>query len=612
MPTLSMPRKAINRLRPNSRGVDSLILMLSFGQSTNLILVHDDCPDHRGKSLLRLALSSEPIAGVIRDGLSGSSHQSGRRAENPRFPGQCDFAKTICAIPQSWEIGHRQSQVLRDSRSDTRSDVIHYREDVCLGPELVGRTGASRAGDRWLVVSNGRFVTQISIELLGRVLAGVRADVLAANAKPALLGEREKVRLTTEGNVAGFRRMYSDAAESAFFPEDWPHHLFIRASVLDQILVDGVLPQSFSAFSERCQSQSLALRAMNVGGVVLDLETEGGMLGFCRMKLSPSQDSKPDPGGSSSISPDARLVGKVLLGSNVYIAPKAIIIGPTIIGDDVKIEQGAVIDSSIIGPAVRVRPNQIVRDCIAEGPQCDWKAPGHRRGDDSGLRSHPTPHLDLWDTAQVSFRSWPRLSYARCLKRIADCLAAMMVLLLFAPLMPFVALAIKLTSPGPVFYRDKRQGLHGKEFGCLKFRTMVSGAAKIQEQLRIVSQVDGPQFKMDDDPRISTVGRFLRETYIDEIPQFFNVLFGQMSIVGPRPSPESENTSCPSWRDARLSVRPGITGLWQVHRTREPMKDFQEWIHYDTEYVRNLSLKMDLLTCWQTARKLCENFISQF
>jgi len=188
----------------------------------------------------------------------------------------------------------------------------------------------------------------------------------------------------------------------------------------------------------------------------------------------------------------------------------------------------------------------------------------------------------------------------------------MLVLLLFAPLMPFVALAIKLTSPGPVFYKDKRQGLHGKEFGCLKFRTMVSGAAKIQEQLRIVSQVDGPQFKMDDDPRISTVGRFLRETYIDEIPQFFNVLFGQMSIVGPRPSPESENTSCPSWRDARLSVRPGITGLWQVHRTREPMKDFQEWIHYDTEYVRNLSLKMDLLTCWQTAKKLSENFISQF
>jgi lipopolysaccharide/colanic/teichoic acid biosynthesis glycosyltransferase len=159
---------------------------------------------------------------------------------------------------------------------------------------------------------------------------------------------------------------------------------------------------------------------------------------------------------------------------------------------------------------------------------------------------------------------------------------------------------------------DKRQGLNGKEFNCLKFRTMVTGAHKIQEKLRVVSQVDGPQFKMADDPRISTFGWFLRETYIDEIPQFLNVLLGQMSVVGPRPSPESENTLCPFWRDARLSVRPGITGLWQVHRTRQPMRDFQEWIHYDIEYVRNLSLRMDLWICWQTAKKLFENFISQF
>jgi lipopolysaccharide/colanic/teichoic acid biosynthesis glycosyltransferase len=130
--------------------------------------------------------------------------------------------------------------------------------------------------------------------------------------------------------------------------------------------------------------------------------------------------------------------------------------------------------------------------------------------------------------------------------------------------------------------------------------------------LRIASQVDGPQFKMEDDPRISLVGRFLRETYIDEIPQFFNVLLGQMSVVGPRPSPESENTLCPFWRDARLSVRPGITGLWQVHRTRQPMRDFQEWIHYDIEYVRNLSLLMDLRICWQTTKKMLGSFINQF
>ena len=141
---------------------------------------------------------------------------------------------------------------------------------------------------------------------------------------------------------------------------------------------------------------------------------------------------------------------------------------------------------------------------------------------------------------------------------------------------------------------------------------MMVGADNIQEKLRVVSQVDGPQFKMENDPRVNSIGRFLRETYLDEIPQFFNVLVGQMSVVGPRPSPEAENTLCPSWRDARLSVRPGITGLWQVFGTREPMKDFQEWIHYDIKYVRNLSLKTDLWICWKTARKLISEFIRQF
>jgi len=178
--------------------------------------------------------------------------------------------------------------------------------------------------------------------------------------------------------------------------------------------------------------------------------------------------------------------------------------------------------------------------------------------------------------------------------------------------MPFIALAIKLTSPGPAFFKDKRQGLHGKEFCCLKFRSMPVGADKIQDKLRMISQVDGPQFKITDDPRLTTVGRLLRDTYIDEVPQFLNVLLGQMSVVGPRPSPELENTLCPYWRDARLSVRPGITGLWQIRRTRQPMKDFQEWIHYDTEYLRKLSLKMDLWICWQTAKKMVQSFVSQF
>jgi len=210
------------------------------------------------------------------------------------------------------------------------------------------------------------------------------------------------------------------------------------------------------------------------------------------------------------------------------------------------------------------------------------------------------------------FRQWPFFSYARLGKRIFDIAASSCILLIILPLLLAVAVLVKLTSQGPVFYRARRQGLHGKPFDCLKFRTMMVQAEAIQYRLRVVNQVDGPQFKIENDPRITGIGKFLRDTCIDELPQFFNVLMGQMSIAGPRPSPANENESCPWWRDARLSVRPGITGLWQVCRTRRNSMDFQEWVYYDTRYVKKLSFRLDLYICFKTALKLIGNFLDQF
>lgn len=555
--------------------------------------------------MLRFALADEPVAGVILDGLCRCSDKDIRGDSILRFPAKLNLGKAVCAIPKEWavescELSHENESV-RQTSFDDGPNVIRYRGKVHVPVEFLRRAGLNVGSDSWFVVSNGRFAAQINVELLYKVLAGVRADVVAVNAEPGLLGEREKVRLTTQSKVAGFRRAYSDSAEFTFVSTQWPHHLFIKTNVLDRILVDDALPQSFSALIEKCRSKALTLRAVNVGGTVLDLETENGLLYFCESRLSEIRNSKYELRESSTISENSRFIGKVLLGKNIHIDPKVIVVGPTIIADNARIERGAVINSSIIGPEVCVPKNQIVQSRIIKGPQYDWKRL---------VRPKSSRSMSL--RSDGPFRLWSKFSYARFLKRITDCIAAVMVLILFAPVMLFVALVIKLTSPGPVFYKDRRQGLHGKMFNCLKFRTMVTGADKIQEKLRIVSQVDGPQFKMTDDPRINTVGRFLRETYIDEIPQFFNVLHGQMSIVGPRPSPESENTLCPFWRDARLSVRPGITGLWQVYRTRQPMRDFQEWIQYDIEYVRNLSLKMDLFICWKTAKKLVGNFINQF
>jgi lipopolysaccharide/colanic/teichoic acid biosynthesis glycosyltransferase len=176
-----------------------------------------------------------------------------------------------------------------------------------------------------------------------------------------------------------------------------------------------------------------------------------------------------------------------------------------------------------------------------------------------------------------------------------DVAGSLVALACSVPLFPLIALAVKLNSPGgPIFYGAVRQGRGGRNFRCWKFRTMMPNADAIQAKLRAKNDVDGPQFKMRDDPRIHRVGRILRKLNLDELPQFWNVLVGQMSIVGPRPSPEKENQMCPAWREARLSVRPGITGLWQVMRTRRQGQDFQEWIRFDLEYVRHGGWLLDL------------------
>ena len=553
----------------------------------NLIIVHKNrsSANNSGCCLLPFAMSAEPVADVILDGLS----------KNLCLDGDTN---AVIAAPEGWSVGPGAAA----------TKIIAYGGNVPIRFELLRK--AERTS--WLVVSNGRFAAQIDSELLHKVLAGIQADVVAVNVEPELLGKRDKVRLAAQGKVAGFRRLYSDCAEPAPVPADWPHYVFVKTNVLDRVLTGQTLPQSFSALLERCRRAQLTLRTINVGGVVLDLETEGGLLNFCQAELSKIRNTKYEIQNSNMISPSSRLVGKVLLGKNIHIGPKAIVVGPTIIGNNVRIGASAIINSSIIGPGVCVPQNQFVQDHVVKGPQYNWKRLNQCKSNNSKQVCGPKFDFNHQQRANDTFRNWSRFSYAGCFKRIADIVAAVTVLVLFAPVLPIIALVIKLTSRGPVFFKDTRQGLHGKAFRCLKFRTMVVGADKIQDKLRTVSQVDGPQFKMADDPRLSAVGSFLRDTYIDEIPQFFNVLLGQMSVVGPRPSPESENTLCPSWRDARLSVRPGITGLWQVCRSRQPMKDFQEWIYYDIKYVRDPSLKMDLWVSWKTVKKLVRNFARQF
>jgi lipopolysaccharide/colanic/teichoic acid biosynthesis glycosyltransferase len=179
-------------------------------------------------------------------------------------------------------------------------------------------------------------------------------------------------------------------------------------------------------------------------------------------------------------------------------------------------------------------------------------------------------------------------------KRVLDTVVAAAALLLLLPLLLLIALLVTLDSRGPVLYGQDREGWHGRRFRCWKFRTMHRRAEARERELRAQSLVDGPQFKLACDPRITRMGRLLRATSIDELPQLLNVVRGEMALVGPRPSPFRENQICVSWRKGRLSVRPGITGLWQVCRHDREAGDFHQWIEYDLLYVRHMSPALDL------------------
>jgi lipopolysaccharide/colanic/teichoic acid biosynthesis glycosyltransferase len=189
-------------------------------------------------------------------------------------------------------------------------------------------------------------------------------------------------------------------------------------------------------------------------------------------------------------------------------------------------------------------------------------------------------------------------------KRAFDLVFALTAILCTLPFYPIILAMIWLEDRRPFFFVHMRETKGEREFGCIKFRSMRRDAEKIKQQLQAQNKADGPQFFIEDDPRMTKVGNFLRKYQIDEWPQFFNVLLGDMSVVGPRPSPRKENQFCPPWREARLSVKPGVTGLWQVKRTRVAGKDFQEWIKYDIQYVEQASFWFDLQIIWKTVMML--------
>jgi exopolysaccharide biosynthesis polyprenyl glycosylphosphotransferase len=211
-----------------------------------------------------------------------------------------------------------------------------------------------------------------------------------------------------------------------------------------------------------------------------------------------------------------------------------------------------------------------------------------------------TEVVHLGDAPFVTHFSGPADTFSLALKRLLDLAVSFLVLVLASPLLLLVAAAIRLNTPGPVFYRQTRVGLNGRLFTLLKFRTMVADADALKSGLGEQNEADGPVFKMRDDPRITSVGRLLRRYYLDELPQLLNVLMGEMSLVGPRPPVPEETERYEWWQRRRLSMPPGMTCIWQVADEHHGMP-FEQWMELDLQYIDRWSLGLDLRLLVATA-----------
>ena len=189
-------------------------------------------------------------------------------------------------------------------------------------------------------------------------------------------------------------------------------------------------------------------------------------------------------------------------------------------------------------------------------------------------------------------------SFYEAIKRLIDIICSFVGILVLSPLFIIIAIIVKFTSKGPVFFSQKRVGRNGKEFDMYKFRSMVVNAEELKEKLAAQNEMSGPMFKMKDDPRVTKVGKFIRKTSIDELPQLWNILKGDMSLVGPRPSLPKEVAQFEDWMYKRLEVKPGLTCYWQVSGRNNI--DFEDWMKLDVKYVKERNLWIDIKLIFKT------------
>ena len=201
----------------------------------------------------------------------------------------------------------------------------------------------------------------------------------------------------------------------------------------------------------------------------------------------------------------------------------------------------------------------------------------------------------------LTFINIPHNVYALAVKKIVDINISLFMTICLSPVLLMIAILIKIQSPGPIIYKQTRVGLRGRLFNLYKFRTMVINAEAHRMDLEKENEMDGPVFKIKDDPRVTKIGKFLRKTGLDELPQLFNILKGEMSLIGPRPPIPSETIQYKRWQLRRLSIKPGLSCFWQIKPDRNNIK-FEKWMELDLAYIDNWSLRLDFVIFLKTIK----------
>jgi exopolysaccharide biosynthesis polyprenyl glycosylphosphotransferase len=282
---------------------------------------------------------------------------------------------------------------------------------------------------------------------------------------------------------------------------------------------------------------------------------------------------------------DASRTGRTIGGCRVLGSFKDI---PDIIHNNIVDEVVFVVPRSWIS-----RIEKIINFCETEGLKVSVAI------DYFNLKFARAKQSYIGEFPMLSFESTPDKLWQLFMKRFSDVVLCGAGLLLLAPLLAPIAATIKISSKGPVFFKQERCSSSGRRFTLFKFRTMIDGAEARLEELREQNEMNGPAFKMKNDPRVTGIGEFLRKFSLDELPQLWNVFMGDMSLVGPRPPLPKEVDVYDDWQRRRLSMRPGITCLWQANG-RNGIDDFDEWARLDLEYIDNWSLWLDIKILFKT------------